>query len=74
MSREYTEITFFIGMRLKDRLRDIQWQPVPKRLADLIATLQEQNNKRPHPGPGPTTRGASTSMSLSRIEIGWPRT
>lgn len=33
-------------MRLKDRLKAIEWEPIPERLADLLAKLQEQGKKR----------------------------
>jgi hypothetical protein len=47
------EITSVIGIRLKDRPRAIEWEPIP-RLAYLLAKLQEQCNKRlPHPGTVP---------------------
>ena len=63
MSREYVEITSVIGMRLKDRLRAFEWEPIPERLADLLAKFQEQGNKRVlHSGTVPTKR--STLMRL----------
>ena len=46
MSREYAEITSVIGMRLKDRLRAFEWEPIPERLADLLAKLQEQGQEK----------------------------
>jgi len=46
MSREYLEITSVIGMRLKDRLKAIEWEPIPERLADLLAKLQEEGDQR----------------------------
>ena len=66
MSREYAEITSVIGMGLKDRLRGIEWEPIPERLADLLATLQEQGNKRVlHSGTVPTKR-SGTQIRLPR--------
>jgi hypothetical protein len=58
MSRENAEITSVIGIRLKDMLRAIEWEPIPERLADLLAKLQEQGNaKTPIPGTVPYETG-----------------
>jgi len=58
MSREYAEITSVIGMRLKDRLRAFEWEPIPERLAELLAKLKEQGNKGVlHSGTVPTKPG-----------------
>jgi hypothetical protein len=45
MSKEYVEITWSVGTTLKDRLRSIEWEPLPKRLSDLLNKVSEQDNK-----------------------------
>jgi hypothetical protein len=57
MSREYVEITSVIGMRLKDRLRAIEWEPIPERLAYLLAKLQQQCTENSRTLTVPTKRG-----------------
>jgi hypothetical protein len=44
MPQEYLEITWSIGRTLKDRLRAIEWEPLPKQLSDLLGKVREQDN------------------------------
>jgi hypothetical protein len=45
MSKEYIEITWSVGTTLKEWLRFIEWEPLPKRLSDLLNQISEQDNK-----------------------------
>jgi hypothetical protein len=45
MSNEYVEITESVGRTLKDRLRAIEWEPLPKQLSDLLGEVLEQDNE-----------------------------
>ena len=42
MSKEYVEITWSVGTMLKERLRSIEWEPLPKRLSDLLNHVREK--------------------------------
>jgi hypothetical protein len=49
MSNEYVET---VGRTLKDRLRAIEWEPLPKRLADLLSKVRARAKKPGSKGPG----------------------
>jgi hypothetical protein len=53
MPQEYVEITWSIGRTLKDRLRAIEWEPLPRQLSDLLGKVLEQDNEEaPRGGRG----------------------
>ena len=52
MPQEYVEITWSIGRTLKDRLRAIEREPLPKQLSDLLGKVLEQDKEKPTGGSG----------------------
>lgn len=67
MPKQYATIACTVGTILRDRLRDIELEPLPERLMELLGKISERDGSSPReadkeeaPGPGAGASYAET--------------